>query len=143
MSLIDRLPKDIKGRYSENASLADSSWFRCGGAADVVFKPKDRDDLSHFLRHCPADIPVTVLGVASNVIIRDGGIRGVVIRMGRAFNSIDIDRDTYQLRVGAAVLDVNLARHTAESGIAGLEFYSGIPGDDWRGFADECRRLWR
>lgn len=128
MSLMDSLPQDVRGRYTQNAPLAESSWFHCGGHADVLFKPKDRDDLSYFLQHCPADIPVTVLGVASNVIIRDGGVRGVVIRLGRAFNTLDIDKKTQRVTAGAAVLDYNLAVQTAEAGIRGLEFYSGIPG---------------
>lgn len=116
----------VRGRYSANAPLGAVGWFRCGGTADVLFKPADVDDLAHFLAHCPAHIPVTVLGVLSNTIVRDGGVRGVVIRLGREFAGIECDGDV--VRAGAAALDVNVATQAAESGIAGLEFLSGVPG---------------
>lgn len=125
--LISRLPA-VRGRYTENAPIGQTGWFRCGGTADVLFKPKDHDDLVHFLQHCPDDIPITMLGVASNLIIRDGGVRGVVIRFGREFAHIDADPDTAKVTVGAAALDANVARVSAEAGIGGLEFFSGIPG---------------
>lgn len=128
LSLIDRLP-DIRGRYSEQSSLSKTSWFRVGGPAEVLFKPADLDDLTHFLQNCPADIPVMVIGVASNMIIRDGGIKGVVIRLGRDFTSMAIDKnDPTLLHIGAASLDGNASLFAQKNGVAGLEFLSGIPG---------------
>jgi len=126
-ALIKRLPT-TKGSYRENAALGKKSWFGTGGAADVLYKPADSDDLAAFLKACPADIPLTVLGVCSNVIIRDGGIEGVVIKLGREFAHINIDADAQIIEVGAAALDLNVARETARAGCAGLEFLSGIPG---------------
>ncbi len=124
----DSLPK-VRGRYRVNAPLDQSSWFRVGGPAEALFKPEDVEDLQVFLKNCPSDIPVTVLGVASNCIIRDGGIRGVVIRLGRTFASIQIDENNpEQIIAGAAALDANVARFAQENGLTGLEFYSGIPG---------------
>lgn len=117
----------VRGRYSENAPLGEVGWFRAGGRADILFKPADREDLAAFLAACPAEIPVTVLGVLSNTIVRDHGIRGVVIRLGREFANIDIDDET-GLFAGAAALDVNVANQAAIAGIAGLEFLSGVPG---------------
>ena len=91
-----------------------------------MFKPADADDLSDFLAGCPADVPVTVIGVASNLLIRDGGVPGVVIRLGRAF--VDISVDGSEITAGAAALDLNVANAARDAGIAGLEFLSGIPG---------------
>ncbi len=126
--LLSRLP-EIRGRYSENVGMDKTSWFRVGGPADIVFKPKDQEDLQHFLTHCPKDINVTIIGVASNVIIRDGGIRGVVIRLGRAFTNIEVDaHHPYHIHVGCANLDGNVALYAQKNGIGGLEFLSGIPG---------------
>ncbi len=122
---IKTLPK-IRGRYTENATLGEKGWFRCGGTADIVFKPADKDDLIFFLQNCPADIPVHIFGVLSNTIIRDGGLRGVVIRFGREFARIEIDGN--KVKAGALALDANVAKIAAENGIAGLEFLSGIPG---------------
>lgn len=123
--LIDRLPA-VRGRLTENAAIGHMTWFGVGGPAEVLFKPEDRDDLAQFIASCPADIPVTVLGVASNLIVRDGGIPGVVIRMGREFAQITAD-DTV-VSAGAAALDINVALTAAKHHIAGLEFLSGIPG---------------
>lgn len=123
--LIDRLPA-VRGRYREAAPLAAVTWFRVGGPAEVLFRPADADDLAAFLAARPADVPVTVLGVGSNVLIRDGGIPGVVIRLGRGFAGIAAAGDV--VTAGAAALDVNVARVAAEAGLAGLEFLSGIPG---------------
>ena len=117
---------EVRGRYSEDASLGSKSWFRCGGTADVLFKPEDAEDLAYFLKNCPADVPVHVFGVLSNTIIRDGGLRGVVIRFGREF--ADIKADGNKINVGALALDAQVAQVAAENGIAGLEFFSGIPG---------------
>ncbi len=125
LPLIERLPS-VRGRLTENAELAQQTWFRVGGPAEVLFKPADLDDLRHFLRETPKDIPVTVIGATSNLIIRDGGVAGVVIRLGGAFAEISIDGN--RLQVGAAALDATVALAAAEAGIAGLEFMSGIPG---------------
>lgn len=127
MTVLDALP-DVEGRYTANAPIGQTGWFRCGGNADVLFKPKDEADLVHFLKHCPAEIPVMAMGVASNLIIRDGGVRGVVIRLGRDFAKVTVDEETYQVTAGAAALDANVAQMSAEAGIGGLEFFSGIPG---------------
>lgn len=123
--LLERLPA-VRGRYTENAPLDRISWFRVGGPAEVMFRPADADDLAAFLAARPADVPLTVLGVGSNVLIRDGGIPGVVIRLGRAFAGITVDGPV--VFAGAAALDVNVATVACHSGIAGLEFLSGIPG---------------
>ena len=125
MSLRDQLPK-VRGRITENAPLAQLTWFRVGGPAEILFKPADQDDLIFFLQNCPADIPLTILGVASNIIIRDGGIKGVVIRLGREFADIKVENN--QLICGAAALDLNVAIAAREAGLSGLEFLSGIPG---------------
>ncbi|PZP86833.1 MAG: UDP-N-acetylenolpyruvoylglucosamine reductase [Azospirillum brasilense] len=117
---------EIRGQYRFDAPLAKTTWFQVGGAADVLFKPADTQDLAHFLKHKPADLPVTVLGVGSNLIIRDGGIEGVVIKLGRGFTQAEL-RDG-EIEAGAALLDVHLARFSADQGCAGLEFFAGIPG---------------
>lgn len=117
----------VRGRYTENAPLGAVGWFACGGTAEVLFKPEDRDDLVAFLAACPKDIPVTALGVLSNTIVRDGGLPGVTIRMGREFAGIEA-LDGNRIRAGAMALDGNVAQAAAKAGIAGLEFFSGIPG---------------
>jgi len=124
--LMDRLPR-VRGRLTENAALGHMTWFGVGGPAEVLFKPEDREDLAQFVKSCPQDIPVTLLGVASNLIIRDGGVPGVVIRMGREFANIEPVDET-NVRAGAAALDMNVALLAAKHEIAGLEFLSGIPG---------------
>src|SRR5688500_6117006 len=123
--LIDRLP-EVRGRLTANAPLANVTWFRVGGPAEVMFKPADADDLSDFLAGCPADVPVTVIGVASNLLVRDSGVPGVVIRLGRAFADITVDGS--EITAGAAALDLNVANAARDASIAGLEFLSGIPG---------------
>jgi UDP-N-acetylmuramate dehydrogenase len=123
--LIDRLPP-VRGRYKENAPLAGITWFRVGGPAEVSFRPADRDDLLDFLAARPDDVPVTVIGVASNSLIRDGGIPGVVLRLGRAFAEIDAEEN--DVTCGAAALDLNVARVAQSAGIGGLEFLCGVPG---------------
>ncbi len=123
--LIDRLPK-VRGRLTPNAPIGAATWFGVGGPAEVLFKPQDKEDLINFVGACPKDIPITVLGVASNLIIRDGGIPGIVIRMGREFASIEA-QDT-NVAAGAAALDMNVALLAAKSSVADLEFFSGIPG---------------
>jgi UDP-N-acetylmuramate dehydrogenase len=121
-----RMP-DLRGRLSAGASLAEVTWFRVGGPAQVLFTPADEADLSYFLSRLPADIPVFALGLGSNLLVRDGGVRGVVIRLGRGFSGIDVLPE-HRIRVGTAVPDVKLARAAADAGIAGLAFYRGIPG---------------
>ena len=123
--LIDRLP-GIRGRYRENADLARITWFRVGGHAEVVFRPADAEDLAAFLKARPADVPITVIGVGSNLLIRDGGVSGVVIRLGREFAKIDA-RGT-EISAGAGALDSAVAKASAAAGIEGLEFLAGIPG---------------
>lgn len=123
--LIDRLPA-VRGRLTENAPLAGVTWFRVGGPAEVLFKPEDADDLATFLAGCPAEVPVTVIGVASNLLVRDGGVPGVVVRLGRAFAGIEAEGD--RVVAGAAALDANIAKVAAKAGLTGLEFLIGIPG---------------
>ncbi len=125
LSLIDRLPP-VRGRYRENAPLSSVTWFRVGGPAEVTFRPADRNDLVEFLARKPADVPVTVIGVGSNLLVRDGGVRGVVVRLGRAFT--EIAADGHDLVCGAAALDLNAAKVAQGAGIAGLEFLCGVPG---------------
>ncbi|NNE58650.1 MAG: UDP-N-acetylmuramate dehydrogenase [Hellea sp.] len=125
MSLMARLPS-VRGKLSENVSLAPYSWLRVGGPADILFMPKDEADLALFMSATPEDIPVQVLGVASNTLIRDGGVRGVTIRLGPAFAKISTQKTT--LTAGTAALDNRVAKAAAKAGIAGLEFYAGIPG---------------
>lgn len=117
----------VRGRYTENAPLGEVGWFRCGGTAEVLFKPEDFDDLREFLAACPEQIPVTTLGVLSNTIVRDGGIKGVVIRLGKEFAAIET-LPAGVVRAGAMALDGNVAQAAAKASIAGLEFFSGIPG---------------
>ena len=123
--LIDRLPP-VRGRLTENAPLAGITWFHVGGPAEVMYRPADIGDLRQFLAAKPEGVPVTTIGVGSNLLVRDGGVPGVVIRLGRSFAEITIEDD--RVRAGAAALDLNVARVAAEAGIAGLEFLSGIPG---------------
>jgi len=121
-----KLP-ELRGRLLANQSLAELTWFRVGGPAQVLFMPEDEADLSYFLAHLPADIPVTVVGLGSNLIVRDGGVPGVVIRLGRGFGEVKIE-DAARVRAGTAVPDVKVARAAQEAGIAGLAFFRGIPG---------------
>jgi UDP-N-acetylmuramate dehydrogenase len=123
--LIDRLPA-VRGRYSENAVLANTTWFRVGGAAEVMFRPADLDDLADFMAARPLDVAITVIGVGSNLLVRDGGVPGVTIRLGRAFADIRVEGDC--VVAGAGALDLNVAHVAAEAGIAGLEFLCGVPG---------------
>ena len=124
-TLLSRLPA-VRGRYIEHVDLSGSTWFRVGGPADVLFRPADVRDLAAFLTECPRDIPRTVLGLGSNLLIRDGGVRGVVIRLDGAFNEIEVNGTT--VTAGAGVLDVNLARICRDAGLVGFEFMRGIPG---------------
>jgi UDP-N-acetylmuramate dehydrogenase len=116
----------LRGRLLAGQSLAELTWFRVGGAAQAFFLPEDEDDLAYLLTNLPGDVPVTVIGLGSNIIVRDGGVPGVVVRLGRGFNDLSVDGVT--LRVGTAVPDVKAARAAHEAGIAGLSFLRGIPG---------------
>jgi UDP-N-acetylmuramate dehydrogenase len=117
---------DIRGRLTPDAPMGPSTWFRVGGKAEALFRPADADDLSYFLAHCPADVPVTVIGVASNLLVRDGGVPGVVIRLGGPFAEVAVEGD--RIIAGAGALDLNVALTAQAAGLAGLEFLSGIPG---------------
>lgn len=117
----------LRGQLIKDAPLAPYVWFRVGGPADWLFLPKDVADLQTLLTQLPPDVPVTVLGVGSNVLVRDGGIPGVVVRLGSGFNQIDV-LDNHHIQAGAAVPDAMLARAAAKAGIGGLEFFRGIPG---------------
>jgi UDP-N-acetylmuramate dehydrogenase len=123
--LIERLPS-VQGRISENVSLAALTWFRVGGPAEVLFRPADPHDLAAFIAAKPRELAVTVIGVASNLLIRDGGIAGVAVRLGRGF--ADIAVEDQDIVVGAGALDRNVALSAQQAGIDGLEFLSGIPG---------------
>ena len=142
MNELRTLLPEVRGQYRFDAPLSKTNWFGVGGPADVLFKPEDTEDLAHFLKeiakiNTPSPnplplgeralaIPVTVIGVGSNLIVRDGGIRGVVVRLGRFFNEATLESEV--LVAGAAMLDLNLAKLSASMGRAGLEFMSGIPG---------------
>ena len=121
-----RLPQ-LRGRVLANQGLAELTWFRVGGPAQVLFMPEDDNDLAYALRNLPSDISLSVLGAGSNTIVRDGGIEGVVVRLGRGFNEVTVEADN-RVRAGTAALDVLVARAAQKAGIAGLAFLSGIPG---------------
>jgi UDP-N-acetylmuramate dehydrogenase len=124
----DQLP-DVRGKLLRDEPLGPFTWLRVGGPADVLFLPADIEDLGDFLRALPAAVPVTVIGVGSNLIVRDGGIEGVVIRLaGRAFAEIRVEAEECGIIAGAGALDAAVAKAAAKAGIAGLEFYAGVPG---------------
>jgi UDP-N-acetylmuramate dehydrogenase len=123
--LVDRLPT-VRGTYTENAPLAKHTWLRVGGCAEVLFEPADTQDLLDFMADKPTCVAVTVIGVASNLLIRDGGIPGVTIRLGRAFSEIDFSDS--EVRVEAGALDIEVARAALANGRRGLEFLIGVPG---------------
>lgn len=125
VELIAQLPS-VRGRLTANAPIGKQTWFGVGGLADILFRPADAADLALFLGALPKEIPVTVIGVGSNLLVRDGGVPGVAVRLGRGFAPIAIDGD--EIRVGAAALDRIVALSAVNAGIAGLEFLSGIPG---------------
>lgn len=122
----DDLPS-VRGRLERDAPLAPYTWLRVGGPADVLFVPEDEDDLAVFLKGLDRSVPVMALGVGSNTLVRDGGIEGVVIRLGRGFSKVEA-RGDHSIFAGAGVPDAVLAREAAKAGIAGLEFYRGVPG---------------
>ena len=123
--LIDRLPRP-RGRLTADAPLGPQTWFRTGGNAEVLFRPADTEDLATFLSALPRDVPVTVLGVGSNVLVRDGGIKGVVIRLMRGFTGITVEG--HEVIAGAGAPDLNVALTARDHALTGLEFLSGIPG---------------
>jgi UDP-N-acetylmuramate dehydrogenase len=118
---------ELRGHLLANQSLAELTWFRVGGPAQAFFMPQDENDLAYFLQNLAGEIPVTVIGAGSNLIVRDGGVPGVVIRLGRGFNEIKVEPDN-RIASGTAMLDVMVARAAQAAGIAGLAFFSGIPG---------------
>jgi UDP-N-acetylmuramate dehydrogenase len=121
-----RLP-NLRGRLMSNQPLAELTWFRVGGPAQVLFVPEDEADLAYALGNLPPEIPVTVVGLGSNLIVRDGGVPGVVIRLGRGFGEVKVE-DGARIRAGTAVPDVKVSRAAQEGGLAGLAFFRGIPG---------------
>src|SRR6476661_2169210 len=121
-----RLP-DVRGRLLANQPLAELTWFRVGGPAQVLFMPEDEADLAYALGQLPAAIPVTVIGLGSNLIVRDAGVPGVVIRLGRGFGEVKVE-DGERIRAGTAVPDVKVSRAAQEAAITGLAFFRGIPG---------------
>jgi UDP-N-acetylmuramate dehydrogenase len=133
MSFLDLVPSikanmpTLRGRLLANEPLAPLTWFRVGGPAQVLFMPEDEADLAYFLTHLPAEIPVTVVGLGSNLIVRDGGVPGVVIRLGRGFGEVKVEPGE-RVRAGTAVPDVKVSRAAQEASIAGLAFFRGIPG---------------
>lgn len=124
--LLARLPA-VRGRYEADAPLGPQTWFRVGGPAEVLFRPADAADLASFLRAKPADVPVTVIGRASNLLVRDGGVPGVVIRLPRSLAAIAVEPGQ-RIRAGAAALDMAVAAAAGAAGLGGLEFLRGIPG---------------
>ncbi len=124
-TLIDRLPK-VRGSCEENAPLGAKTWFRTGGRAEVLFRPEDFDDLVAFMEGLPEDIPVTVIGIGSNLLVRDGGLRGVVVRPGKPMAEISIEGDL--ISAGAGALGVTVAARALDAGLTGLEFLKGVPG---------------
>lgn len=117
----------LRGRLEPNQPMRDITWFRVGGPAQMMFTPADEADLAYFLGRLSRDVPVAVVGVGSNLLVRDGGIPGVVIRLGRGFGHFTAGDDG-RMRVGAAMPDMRLAQSAAKAGLAGLAFYRGIPG---------------
>lgn len=124
-ALLDRLPP-VRGELVPDGNVARLTWFRVGGPAEVLFRPADAEDLATFLAGLPADIPVTTIGIGSNVIVRDGGVPGVVVHLGRRFAQITVDET--EVTAGAGASDVAVAAAARDAGLAGLEFLSGIPG---------------
>ena len=121
-----RLP-ELRGTLEANAPMAPLSWFRTGGPAEALFTPADEDDLAYFLAYLPADIPVLVVGLGSNLLVRDGGVPGVVIRLGKPFAEVSVEGGQ-RIRAGAGAPDVKVASTAAKAGISGLTFFRGIPG---------------
>ncbi|MFC7049034.1 UDP-N-acetylmuramate dehydrogenase [Emcibacter nanhaiensis] len=125
LTLADRLPQ-VRGKYEFDAPLAKLTWFKVGGPAAVLFTPEDEEDLATFLRRLPREVPLLCLGVGSNLLIRDGGFDGVVIRFGKKFSDITV-KDT-EVMAGAGAPDIAVAAAARDASLAGLEFLRGIPG---------------
>ncbi len=123
--LINKLPP-VRGHYVEQAPLSQMGWFRTGGPAEILFRPKDEADLVSFLGALPTGIQITMLGIGSNLLVRDGGVDGVVIKLGKPFSEISIEGDL--VTAGGGAVDVTVALKAAGAGIGGLEFLRGIPG---------------
>jgi UDP-N-acetylmuramate dehydrogenase len=123
--LLERLPP-LRGRAQAGAALGPATWFRVGGPAELLVRPADADDLAAFLAALPQEVAVSAIGAASNLIVRDGGIAGAVVRLARGFGAIEVEPDG--IVAGAAALDATVAEHAAAAGLAGLEFLCGIPG---------------
>jgi UDP-N-acetylmuramate dehydrogenase len=123
--LMSMLPT-LRGRVQADAPLAPVTWFRAGGRAEVLVRPADAEDLATLMRALPADVPVHIVGACSNLIVRDGGLPGVTVRLARGFSAVEVDGGG--IVAGAAALDMTVAEHAAEAGLGGLEFLSGIPG---------------
>ena len=132
MSFPDIVPElktkmpELRGRLLANQPLAEFTWFRVGGPAQAFYMPDDENDLAYFLRNLPAAVPVAVIGAGSNLIVRDAGVPGIVVRLGRGFNDVKIEE--HRVAAGTAMLDVMVARAAQTAGVAGLAFLSGIPG---------------
>ncbi|MGA9515287.1 MAG: UDP-N-acetylmuramate dehydrogenase [Pseudolabrys sp.] len=132
MSFPDTVPElkarmpELRGRLLANQPIGEFTWFRVGGPAQAFFMPEDENDLAYFLRNLPGETPVTVIGAGSNMIVRDGGVAGVVIRLSRGFNDVKVE--DHRITAGTAILDIMVARAAQPAGIAGLAFLSGIPG---------------
>jgi len=124
-SLLERMPH-VRGRLVEDACLSRLSWFRTGGNAELLFEPADEDDLVKVLRHLPSSVPITIIGVGSNLLVRDGGVEGLVIRLGRGFSEICMRGNV--VSAGAGAMDVHVAKAAARNGLTGLEFLVGVPG---------------
>ena len=120
-ALVEALAARVRGRLERHAELAPLTWFRVGGPAELLYSPADEADLADFMKALPAEVPVTVIGLASNLLVREGGVPGVVIRLGRGFNSIAIE-DGYRVRAGTGVPDSRVARAAVDAGIGGLVF---------------------
>jgi UDP-N-acetylmuramate dehydrogenase len=120
-----RMPQ-LRGRLLPNQALKDLTWFRVGGPAQVLFMPEDEADLAYLLKNLPADVPASVVGLGSNLIVRDAGVPGVVVRLGRGFAGVAVEGE--RVRAGAAVPDLKVAQAAQEAGIGGLAFLRGIPG---------------
>lgn len=131
--ILNNLP-NVRGEYRQNFKLAPLTWFKVGGEADLLFKPADLDDLSHFMSHISKETPVMTLGAGSNILIRDGGVEGVVIKLGRAFADIEIISNN-QLKIGTACLNYTVAQFCLHNSITGFEFLLGIPGSIGGGVA--------
>ena len=123
--LIERLPA-VRGDYGEAVPMARHTWFGVGGPADIIFSPADAADLGAFLAACPAEIPVLPVGAGSNLLVRDGGIPGVVVRLGAHMTTISHEGEI--VTAGSGATDADVARYAARNGLAGLEFLIGIPG---------------